>query len=140
MCCARFLFVFLRTEIQGRLDIGVPKQALHRFCLDLSLVEQPVAQTVPEVVKPKPLRRRQLNARRYCCRPQVVLHERRSPDGHFTVLLQRRENEIIRLAIGCLRQPDAQLPCEYRVERDECIGCPDLGLSDKKRAPRLPEQ
>ena len=130
MCCARFLFVFLRTEIQGRHDIGVPKQALHRFCLDLSLVEQPVAQTVPEVV----------NARRYCCRPQVVLHERRSPDGHFTVLLQRRENEIIRLAIGCLRQPDAQLPCEYRVERDECIGCPGLGLSDKKRAPRLPEQ
>jgi hypothetical protein len=74
----RFIAVFLSVEIEGRLDSRMTQDSLHRLRFDLRFVHEPVAERVPEVVKPEPLTVLDLHSSRFRFRPKMVGNECRT--------------------------------------------------------------
>src|SRR6266446_3712009 len=55
LCGPCFVAVFLRIQIERRLNLAVTQDSLHGLGFDLRLVHQPVAKRVTQVVKSEPL-------------------------------------------------------------------------------------
>ena len=72
---ACFITVFLRVEIQRRLNPGMTQNALHGFGFDFCLVHEPVAKRVTKVVKSEPLAVLDLHSGRLRCRPEMIGNE-----------------------------------------------------------------
>jgi len=84
-----FVAVILRKKVRGRADVAMPQHTLDRLRIDLPLVHEPGAQAVPQVVKTEALPFGKHARGAYCRLPKMVLHERRRPDGHLSILEQR---------------------------------------------------
>ena len=112
-----FVAVFLRVEIERRLNSRMTQDALHCLRLDLRLVHQPVAERVTQVVKSEPLALLNLHARRFRCRPEMVSNKYGRGERHATMRLEGRKDEIRVLRVGRLAAPSLQM-----IRQDGCKG------------------
>lgn len=92
---------------------------------------------MPQVAKTEALSLRKYDASAHCRRSQMILYERRRPDGHFAVLEQRRKDEIIDFRMWTLLAPFLQILRQRRMHRHIAVRGRRLGFAVRALCPSL---
>jgi len=116
-----FIAVFLRTQIERRLNLAVTQDSLNGFRFDLRFVHQPVAKRVTQIVKTEPLTVLDVHSGFFCSRPQMIGDENRRRKRNTAARSQRRKHEVSILRLGTLFSPRAQMSGQNRVQRNDVL-------------------